>query len=211
MGVLLTKRKMEKKKMRKTIKEIADIQIGFQARSKIEPDPRGHYFIIQIKDFNGDRCLNIHSLTKFNPDRKIDRYSLCDKDIIFLSRGRNNFATVLRDPPANTVVAGYFYVLKLRYAEIEPEYVAWYINQPNVRVKLQGIARGTNIPLIPKADFENIEITIPSSETQNKIVGLSRLMLKEKELIREIGKQREQLVHAISFGAIMQDEDKKES
>ncbi len=193
------------------LKDIVNIQIGYQARSRIEPNPRGHYFIIQIKDFNGKRELDYQTLTKFNPDRDIERYLLHDKDVLFLSRGHKNFGYALSKPPVNTVVAGYFYVLRLKQPEIESEYVAWYINQPPIQAKLQSLARGTNIPLIPKSGFENLEVVIPPLEIQNKIIYLSKLLKKERELQEKLSTQLDQLVCAISFKIVMKNEDKKES
>jgi restriction endonuclease S subunit len=196
--------------MRKKVKDIASLQIGYQARAKIEPDPNGCCFIIQVKDIDDKLQLDVNSLTRFSPERDIERYFLNKQDVIFLSRGRRNIAVALDNLPANVVAAGYFYALRLSREDILPEYLAWYINRPETQILLQSMAQGTNMPLIPKSDFEDLVITIPSVEKQRTIIKLWELMLKERALYKQVAIHREQLVHAISNNTIKSDKRIKE-
>ncbi len=74
------------------IKDIADIQIGYQFRKKIEPERDGTHQVIQIRDFDKDRNLQIENLTKVKLAGDVEKYSVNKGNILFLSRGQKNFA-----------------------------------------------------------------------------------------------------------------------
>lgn len=195
--------------MKMKIKELAEVQIGYQPRGRIEPDPKGTYRIIQVKDFDENNELDAAELYPIAPEREPERYKVSKDDILFLSRGRSNFAAILREALENVIAAGVFYVVRVNKNKVLPEYLAWYINLPSVQVELKNKAQATNIPLIPKAAFEELEIDVPPVAVQEKIVRIAELQRKERELSRRLEEKRVQFVHTICLNAARQ--TKKES
>jgi len=179
------------------VNEIADIQIGYQSRGRIEPDNEGTHRIIQMKDFDECRQVGISGLTSFRPERDPNRYIVNQGDVLFLSRGQKNFACSLIEPITDTVAASYFFILRLKSESILPGYLAWYINQVPAQEFLYSMAkRGSHMPIVPKAAFEVLEISIPPIDTQKTIVEIEKLITKELELGEEISFKRELLARA---------------
>jgi len=189
--------------MKKKITEIADIQIGYQFRKKIELDDPGTNWVIQIRDFNENHTLNREGLSRVRIDKPIEQYLIHRGDVLFLSRGHRNWAAPIIDELQDTVAAGHFFVIKMRNEIILPEYLAWYINRSPAQEYLHNIARrGTHMPLVTLSAFKGLPVDVPDMATQHRIVELSRLMVREKKLLAELQEKRLLLLTAISLQAI---------
>lgn len=187
--------------MKKKITEIADIQLGYQFRKKIEPAADGTNRVIQIRDFD-NHILKSENLSRVHIDKSVEQYLIRKGDVLFLSRGHNNWAVPIVDDLAATVAVSHFFVIRLKQHNVLPEYLAWYINQTPAQEYLYNIARrGTHMPLIPLSAFKGLAIEIPDITTQKKIVELSNLMGKEKKLLTELQEKRALLINAVCLKA----------
>jgi len=188
--------------MKYQIKDIVEIQIGYQSRGKITPDSKGDFRIIQMKDFNDKYVLEVKSISTFKPERDPNKYLVRLGDVLFLSRGRYNFGYTIEEPMPNTLFASYFYNLRLTIDGVLPEYLGWYLNSPVAQSTLQSKSRGSNIPYIPRASFEEVEVEVPPVTVQKKIVALATLQKKEQELTSSLLKKRKQLVDAVCNNSV---------
>jgi len=189
--------------MKKKITEIADVQIGYQFRKKIEPADDGTNRVIQIRDFDENHTLNREGLSRVRIDKSTEQYLIHQGDVLFLSRGHRNWAAPIIDELQNTVAVGHFFVIKVRNEIILPEYLAWYINQSPAQEYLHNIARrGTHMPLVTLSAFKGLPVDVPDIATQHRIVELSRLMEREKKLLAELQEKRLLLIKTISLKAI---------
>lgn len=189
--------------MKKKISEIADIQLGFQFRKKIEPADDGTHWVIQIRDFSENHVLLRDGLSRVRIDTVAEKYLISKGDVLFLSRGHHNWAAAIVEYLSATVAASHFFVIRPMQPDVLPEYLAWYINQPPAQEDLYKDARrGTHMPLIPLSAFLGLTIALPDIETQKKIVELGGLIEKEKKLLSFILEKRSQLINAICLKAI---------
>ena len=189
--------------MKKKITEIADVQIGYQFRKKIELDDPGTNRVIQIRDFDENHTLNKEGLSRVRIDKPMEQYLIHQGDVLFLSRGHRNWAAPIIDELQDTVAAGHFFVIKMRNEIVLPEYLAWYINQSPAQEYLHNIARrGTHMPLVTLSAFKGLTVEVPDMATQHQIVELSRLMERENKLLAELQGKRLLLINTISLKAI---------
>lgn len=209
--------------MRASIRDITEIQIGYQFREKLDMASDGTHQVIQVKDIDpdNDHRLVPSSLYRVTPKRDASRYEVANGDVIFLSKGRRNFATlvdsVLEELPwlkpdgsestvtIKTIVAGYFFILHLNRNDIDPAYLVWVINQPPAQSYLQSVSRGSGMPFIPKDAFADLEINIPPMDVQRKIVELHYLSRHEQQLIHQLATKRAELVSGLCLSAARQD------
>lgn len=188
--------------MKQKIKEIADIQIGYQFRGKIEADPKGTHKVIQIRDFDAQQNLLVDGLYKVTPKYDAERYLVDKGDVLFLARGHRNYAIPLKNSLENTIAASYFFILRLKNENILPEYLAWFIKQSPAQAYLHNIARrGTHMPLVPKSAFEEMPVDIPDIATQRTIIKLDNLLEKERSLLYKLQEKRTLFLHAICLKA----------
>ena len=116
--------------MKKKITEVADIQLGYQFRKKIEPVGDGTHWVIQIRDFNESHLLNKEALSRVRIDKPSEQYLIHQGDVLFLSRGHRNWAAAIVDDLKDTVAVSHFFVIKRKNATILPEYLAWHMSTP---------------------------------------------------------------------------------
>ncbi|TAN45645.1 MAG: restriction endonuclease subunit S [Nitrospirae bacterium] len=188
--------------MKKKLTEIADIQLGYQFRKKIEPVDNGTHRVIQIRDFDEDHILNRENLSRVHIDKPAEKFLIRKGDLLFLSRGNRNWAAPIVNPIERTVAVSHFFVIRSKSQAVLPEYLAWYINQSSAQEYLHNIARrGTHMPLIPLSAFCGLPVALPNIETQRKIVELSKLSEREKRLLSYLQEKRSQLINAICLKA----------
>jgi restriction endonuclease S subunit len=185
--------------MEATISELADVQIGYQSRGSIQPDPRGTHLLIQLKDIGADYKLNTNDLYRIRPEREPERYLVTQGDVLFLSRGRYNFGVAIDKQLNDTIAVGTFYIARLKTTHVLPEYLAWYINQPQTQADLKTKAQATSIPLVTKAAFDTLTIGVPPLSVQHAIAELNKLAVREQALLAELAVKRNQLISTVSM------------
>lgn len=189
--------------MIKELKAVAEIQIGYPFRGRIEFDPCGTVPVVQLRNFDADFNLGPSPILRVKQLAGAERYALRSGQVLFASKGERTFACAVTDELVGAIPASYFFVLHLRTTIFLPEYLAWYINQPAARTFLRSQAqRGTYMPVIPKSVFETLPIHVPPIETQRSIVALDRLQRREKMLRQQLEEEHAKLIAAVCLRAV---------
>lgn len=200
------------------LRDIAEMQIGYQHRDKGHPINRGStgtHRIIQIKDLDLEERFQGEvierggsapyvwpdSLYQVTPAGDAERYLVSQGDVLFLSRGQRTWAVPILQTLENTVASYYFYILRPDADRVDPAYLAWFINQPTAQACLARLQRGSHIKIIPKSAFEALEVVLPPLPTQRAIVELERLRQKEAYTMRRLVRARKRLVNGLALRA----------
>jgi restriction endonuclease S subunit len=191
--------------MKKRVKDIAEIQIGYHFDKKIVTDPNGSYRIIQMRDIDGRSMLDASNLVRVSLDRNVDRYLVQKGDVLFVSRGSNNVAAVVDLDLEMTLPVSYFFLARLKTDEVLPAFVVWYINQSSSQSVLKKDLKGSYIPMISKDDFQNFTIEIPPLSIQQAIIELDALKRRELELLRTLAEKKEHFVNSICMKAVREE------
>ena len=194
--------------MKTKISDIADIQVGYQFRKRLHPQPDGSHCVIQAADIDeadGHRLL-VRQLVRLTPDRDAAKWEVSDGDVIFLSRGRRNFATMIENLPqgCRALTAGHFHILRRKANSVAPEYLVWAINAPAAQAYIRSAARGSAMPFISKDVFAELEIDLPPLHVQERIVRLHSLSLHEQRLMQRLQQKRAEIVKKVCIKAVRQ-------
>jgi hypothetical protein len=185
--------------MKKRIADIAEVHSGYQFREKVEHDPQGKVAVIQIKDLTTDFQLNCADLVRISPPKSAP-FRVEKGDVLFLTRGHRLGAVAVTDSPGETIATSYFLILRPS-AAITPGFLAWSINQPGFQARMRPMVRGSHIPLITKAEFEQLVIDVPPLTTQATIETLDSLRRHERHLIQTIEEKRTLLIDSLCQAA----------
>ena len=184
--------------MKTDLKHITSIQTGLFAK----PIAKGDIVYLQAKHFDENGML----LSTLYPDLLFegisDKHLLKNGDVLFAAKGSKNFATVFEKHNAPSVASTSFFVFRITNKIILPQFLAWFLNHPSTQDILKRTARGTSIPSIRKTVLEDIEITIPSMETQQAILKITHLRNTEKKLKKEIETLREKQIQQLIINSI---------
>ena len=183
--------------MKKRIRDIAAIRIGYQFRGKVEAAGDANVALIQIKDIDERLKVRVQHLLPVRLDNP-EPYLVSQGDVLFLSRGHRQFAALVSEAVRNTVATGYFFILRPDVDRVRSEFLAWSINQPDFQAALRPFTRGSHMPLISKSDFQDLTIGLPEKAVQDKILELQQLIDRERELTTVLQRKRGTLVEAVS-------------
>ena len=183
--------------MKEVIRNLATVQMGYSFRSRLETAESGAVAVIQMKDLAGN-SVDCGQLKKIDM-KTIKRHHLVQQgDLVFRTRGHSTTSAVLLDDPGTAVVAAPLLIIRITKPDkILPEYLNWYISQRDAQVFLTRRAEGTTQKMISKEALEDLEVPLPSVETQQRIVELAALSEREQTLIRALAEKRETYISFI--------------
>lgn len=180
--------KHTKKKVR--LQAVAELSSGIYLKGS----PAGKIAYLQVKDLLMPSPETTATRIEYIP--KLDNYLLKKGDLLFAGKGTTYLCKVF-DLNIPAVLSTTLYSIRLRSNLISPEYLCWYLNHPSVVAAVKTAQAGTGTPLIHKPTLENLEIIIPDYETQQRIVELSYLQKREKEILEAIAEKRIQITNQI--------------
>lgn len=183
--------------MKIKLKNIASVQMGYSFRSRLEPDQKGNIAVIQMKDLTEDNLVNhrdlvLIELTDFKGHHKVE-----PNDLVFRSRGQTNTAALVDLNIGSSVIAAPLLRIRVERNSVLPAYLCWFINQPTSQAFMQSKATGTAMRMIGKSVIEELEIVVPSIDTQQRIVVLEKLSSQEQCLMNELRSKKRQLMNRV--------------
>ena len=183
--------------MKKRLLDIAKFRMGYQFRGKVKPDPTGIVRVVQIKDIDPDLRIRVADLTPVSLDRP-EPYRIQADDVLFLGRGHRLYAVLVPEVAPNTIATSYFFILRPNPRVMLPAYLAWSLNQPDFQESLRPFHRGSHVPMISRADVEELRIEAPPLAVQRQILGLNNLCDRERRLCAALVEKRRLLAWAVS-------------
>lgn len=183
--------------MKKEIKDIAVVQMGYPFRSRLEFKVDGTLKVIQMKDLGSDNRVDCESVQKIDMNAIDDKHLVQNGDLIFRSRGVTNTAAILDKEPQSAIVAAPLLRIRVDENKILPEYLCWFINQKASQLFLKMRQEGTHGGMISRQTLENLPIDIPSLESQQKIVDIINLQTRRQNLEKKRIDKQEQKINAL--------------
>ncbi|MEQ8906405.1 restriction endonuclease subunit S [Ekhidna sp.] len=176
------------------IKELLlDLFSGYSFRTKVKHDPEGEVSVIQLKDLDSDYTEIGSSMSLVSSDSISSKYFLKAGDVLFISKGSNNYA-IHFDKDGSYVAASAFFVLRPKVDKVDSRYLAWYLNQKHIQQYIKDNRAGTYVPNVNKGTIESLQIDIPPINIQKIIARISFLQNREYLLMNELMAKREQLI-----------------
>lgn len=184
--------------MKTTLKDIATIRTGVFGK----PENIGEIVYLQVKYFDENGQI-IADLKPDLPQSEVKaNHLLKPGDIIFAAKGSKNFAAVYEKHNPTAVASTSFFVICPKENQILPEYLVWFLNQPDTQKFLKNNSRGSDIASISKVVLENLEIPVPDLKKQQLILKISHLLQEEKSILQKIEFFRGNQIHSIIKNAL---------
>lgn len=168
---------------------------GYSFREKIEHNPNGDTGILQMKDIK-DHYLSFdyQNIDKVSNFLFKEKFYLQKNDILFVSKGINNFAIAVEKVNFKIVPSATFFVIRVEEKKIIPEYLVWYINQKEAQNYFNEKKAGTYVPNLNKQDIMELPIKVPPLKIQKAIAKTAVLLNKEIEILDKIKSYRKELI-----------------
>lgn len=180
------------------IAALCAFQAGYTARSRLEPQEVGGVRAVQLRDLGENGLFDPSNTLSYAIDGPVERYEVSGGDVLFRARGdRNTAVAVLPDTTERAVAILPLIILRPDRTRVDPEYLAWFINQSSAQRHFDECAQGQNLRMIPKPCLEELEVPLPPLDVQRQIVTLARLSKHEHALTMRLAEKRAQLTSQI--------------
>lgn len=183
---------------KRLLDEIASVQLGYSFRRGVKHDPAGSVCVVQMRDLGEDNVVDPSGLDRVDQDLPQHHALECD-DILLRSRGDSVSSAILRRDLGRAVAAAPLLRIRATDTRILPEFLNWYINQPPAQLYFARHAEGSNVKMISPGALEALPVAIPTLEHQRALVDLAGLTVREKELVRELCRCRNDLLSQITL------------
>lgn len=176
------------------LSSLCEVQSGYTARSRLEPTGKGGVPAIQLRDLHGDETFDPSGLPRYPLAGSFDRYWAGSGDILFRSRGERNTAVPIA-PAAKSAAIAMLPLLVLRPKRdiVDPQYLAWFINQPESQRYFDKCAHGTRLRMIPKHCLDDLAVSVPDLATQRLVVEIDALARREHALTVQLAEKKLEL------------------
>ena len=171
--------------------EVAEVQMGYPFRSRLEHEPLGDVAVIQMKDIDDTNLLHPEQATRVTLPHGKARHLLRTGDLVFRSRGRSNGAAHVVKELGPAVLAAP--MLLVRPRKVLPEYLCWFLNAPSTQAQLAAVAEGTSVRMISAEALKSLPVPVPPLDLQRRIAEISALAQQEHTLLAEIAALRQRL------------------
>jgi hypothetical protein len=182
------------------ITKIGTIRSGIYSRPLLGGDVK----YLQARHFNRHHRFDDTVKSSINSDGRLDRHLLRMGDILMAAKGHDHFAVMYTPDMGQAVASTVFMVIRPTSHDVLPEYVAWFLNHPQVQNYLKLASKGSNLPSITIKDIEEIDVPIPSIETQRLVLQLDNLRKREIVIKRKLEELHEQSLQLQILNAINQ-------
>lgn len=171
--------------------ELADVQMGFPFRSRLEHDPEGDVAVIQMKDIDAANRLQAQGAIKVILPKNTEHHLLHPGDLLFRSRGRSNGTAQVPDGIGPAVLSAP--MLRIRPQHVLPEYLCWFLNAQSSQDQLATLAKGTSVLMISAEALKSLDVPLPPLAMQQHIALAAALAEQEQTLRAQIAALRQRL------------------
>lgn len=179
--------------------ELAEIRAGYPFRGPVEQVPDGPVWVVQMRDLALDGTVHWANVIRTELSGRRDPDWLKPGDLLQVARGNRYYAACLDTVPGSAVCGPHLFHMRLRATPgILPEFLAWQINQHPVQRALRKAAEGSSQLSIRRPELESLQIRVPSMANQKKVAQLARLMLRERDLLTALVRNRERQLEALA-------------
>lgn len=171
--------------------QLADIQLGYPFRSRLEPDQDGDVAIVQMKDIDDTDLLQFTGVIRVALPARSDRHLLRAGDLLLRSRGRSNGVALVPDNPPAAILAAPMVRIRPDTSRVMPSYLHWYLNSPAGQAHIVGLAEGTSVMMISVEKIKDLEVPLPALPRQAAIAEVAQMAQREHQLLSEIARLRQ--------------------
>jgi hypothetical protein len=170
---------------------LAEIQMGYPFRSRLEHDPMGEVSVVQMKDIDVANLVRVDRAIRVSLPEGKAHHLLRPGDLLFRSRGQSNGAALVPDSLGEAVVAAP--ILRIRPRLVLPEYLCWFLNAPLTQLQLASMAAGTSVRMISAEALKDLEVPVPPVIVQRRVAEVAALADHEQSLMARIAAERHRL------------------
>ena len=146
--------------MKQKLEDIALVRSGYPFRKSVEAIDNGWVRAIQIKDVSKDG-VDWNSVAHTELPGGMPTYWLESGDMLFMSRGKNNYTVPLRNVAEGaTICTSHFFYIKIETENIISDFLNIQLNTKPLQEYFTKHAKGAGKKHIPRDVLKSVEIVM---------------------------------------------------
>lgn len=147
----------------------------------LKPTPNGTVKYLQSKHFGSRGNFQDNAFAEVEVGKN-QKHLLQDGNILFSTKGAQNFAAIYKEYMGLSVASSTFCVIKITSQSYIPDFICWYLNHPTTQNWIKSKSMGTSVKHISITNLQEIEIPEVPLNTQRKIVEIATLAEREEQI-----------------------------
>lgn len=179
---------------------ISHIRAGHPFRSRLVPTEGAGTRVVQMKDVDVWDGINWETVVESPPHTTSALDWIKTGDILFISRGLSTYAIYVdRIPYEYVLAAPHFYLISVNSQHVNPEFLAWQINQKPCQDYLRRNSEGSTTKSIRRELVDNIPIVIPPLDVQENVINIYNCIRSERLLAEKLIENGERLMTGLAI------------
>lgn len=178
---------------------VAQVSSGLTVRERLEGGVNG-VLAIQMADLSAGSEPDIRYMARIPSAHP--RYLVSRGDVLLRSRGHVTTAWAVPDhflEPAVAVLP--LFIIRPSTDIYDPDFLAWWLNQPDAQRHMRRAAQGQSIQMVSKATLESVPLQLPPIAQQRLIAGAANVATREAKLMHRLAECQQTLRQAQLNGA----------
>jgi hypothetical protein len=162
--------------------DVARISSGLTVRERLDASSSG-VLAIQMADLSVGSALDVRGMARIPSPHP--RYLVSRGDVLLRSRGQATIAWAVPDDlPEPAVAVLPLFIIRPSTDIYDPDFLAWWLNQPDAQTHLRRAAQGQSIQMVSKATLESVPVQLPPIAQQRLIADAAQLATREAQLMQ---------------------------
>lgn len=178
---------------------IANITTGLVVSRKKSLDDKGYkYKMLSLKSFNDNGYIDTEYLDEFISNEEIPRHQLTQAGDIVIRLSYPNTAIYISEEQEGYIISSLFAVIRLKDKRVLPQFIQIYLNSEKARRQLAGSTVGSVVSVVKTSSFKELKVPEYNLDHQEKIITMNELIIKEKDILVRLIKEKENFYRAIT-------------
>lgn len=196
------------------LKDICSLNAGlvrirkkYSEKDKIHKVKKISYKLLNLNAVDELGIIDKSKLEVFHSNELLDEQYLTSQGDILVRLNYPYTSTMITEENIGLVIPSYFIILRLENTRFTSEYVSWYLNTDRIKKELMKNQSGTLIPSINQKNLGDLDIEERSREDQENISHLFQLVIRERQLIKQLAEEKENYYRGITESILNKEED----
>ncbi len=166
------------------LSDVAQVSSGLTVRERLSAGAEG-VLAIQMADISEGTALYVPGMARISSPHP--RYLVSRGDVLLRSRGQATIAWAVPDDlPEPAVAVLPLFIVRPSADVYDPDFLAWWLNQPDAQTHLRRAAQGQTIQMVAKATLESVPLQLPPIAHQRLIADSAGLAAREAQLMHRL-------------------------
>ncbi len=178
--------------MRRKLNHLTAIKTGLvlsRKKASQQSEFKKDYNVISLKSFNENGYYDHSFVEEFIADEEIKEENLLQKGDILVRLREPNIAVYIDRDYEDTIISSLAAVIRIKSNNVNPLFLTNYLNSSLTKKQLY--SQGTAVAMLNIKSLDELEIILPTLETQEKVAEIQALSFKEIKLLNQLIEEKQ--------------------